>query len=50
MAPGARSEEAYLWFSSVCEAVQEIPAGKVTSYAHIAKLVGKRKQRSESGS
>ncbi|KAK3203485.1 hypothetical protein GRF29_112g1435385 [Pseudopithomyces chartarum] len=42
MAPGARSEEAYLWFSSVCEAVQEIPAGKVTSYAHIAKLVGKR--------
>lgn len=43
MAGGARSEEAHLWFSSVCEAVQEIPAGKVTSYAHIAKLVGKRK-------
>lgn len=44
MAPGARSEEAHLWFTSVCEAIQEIPAGKVTSYAHIARLVGKRKQ------
>ncbi|KAF1974690.1 hypothetical protein BU23DRAFT_504421 [Bimuria novae-zelandiae CBS 107.79] len=41
MAPGARSEEAYLWFSTVCEAIQEIPRGKVTSYAHIARLVGK---------
>ncbi|KAF2445182.1 hypothetical protein P171DRAFT_463648 [Karstenula rhodostoma CBS 690.94] len=41
MAPGERSEEAYLWFSTVCEAVQEIPPGKVTSYAHIARLVGK---------
>jgi hypothetical protein len=46
MAPGARSEEAYLWFSTVCEAIQEIPSGKVTSYAHIARLVGKRKQPS----
>lgn len=44
MAPGARSEDAYLWFSSVCEAIQEIPRGKVTSYAHIARLVGKREQ------
>lgn len=43
MAPGERSEEAYLWFSTVCEAIQEIPRGKVTSYAHIARLVGKRK-------
>lgn len=46
MAPGERSEEAYLWFSTVCEAIQEIPPGKVTSYAHIARLVGKRKQPS----
>ena len=44
MAPGERSEEAYLWFSTVCEAIQEIPPGKVTSYGHIARLVGKRKQ------
>lgn len=43
MARGERSEEAYVWFSTVCEAIQEIPPGKVTSYAHIAKLVGKRK-------
>jgi hypothetical protein len=46
MAPGKRSEEAYLWFSTVCEAIQEIPPGKVTSYAHIARLVGKRKRPS----
>ncbi|KAJ4305421.1 Alkyltransferase-like protein 1 [Kalmusia sp. IMI 367209] len=41
MARGERSEEAYLWFSSVCEAIQEVPYGKVTTYAHIARLVGK---------
>ncbi|KAF3042393.1 hypothetical protein E8E12_007230 [Didymella heteroderae] len=41
MAPGARSEEAWLWHTTVCEAIQEVPRGKVTSYAHIARLVGK---------
>ncbi|KZM27002.1 Alkyltransferase-like protein 1 [Ascochyta rabiei] len=41
MAPGARSEEAWLWHTTVCEAIQEVPYGKVTSYAHIARLVGK---------
>ncbi|OSS54087.1 hypothetical protein B5807_00628 [Epicoccum nigrum] len=41
MTPGARSEEAWLWHTTVCEAIQEIPSGKVTSYAHIARLVGK---------
>ncbi|KAF3050218.1 hypothetical protein E8E11_009513 [Didymella keratinophila] len=41
MAPAARSEEAWLWHTTVCEAIQEVPRGKVTSYAHIARLVGK---------
>lgn len=44
MAPGAHSEEAWLWHTTVCEAIQEIPSGKVTSYAHIARLVGKRER------
>jgi methylated-DNA-protein-cysteine methyltransferase-like protein len=37
-----RSEQAEIWFATVCTAVQEIPHGKVTSYGHIAMLVGKR--------
>ncbi|PSN67450.1 DNA binding methylated-DNA--cysteine S-methyltransferase [Corynespora cassiicola Philippines] len=41
MARGDRSEEVWLWYQSVYEAVQEIPRGKVTSYGHIARLVGK---------
>jgi O6-methylguanine-DNA--protein-cysteine methyltransferase len=39
----ARSDEAAAFFAAVYLAVQEIPAGKVTSYGHIAKLVGTRK-------
>lgn len=31
-----------LGYTAVYEAIQEIPRGKVTSYAHIARLVGKR--------
>jgi O6-methylguanine-DNA--protein-cysteine methyltransferase len=42
MAPGERSEEVHLWYTAVYEAVQEIPHGKVTSYGHIARLLGKR--------
>lgn len=42
MARGERSEEAAAWFEAVCEAIQEVPYGKVTSYGHIARLVGKR--------
>jgi O6-methylguanine-DNA--protein-cysteine methyltransferase len=42
MARGERSEEAWLWYTMVYEAIQEIPHGRVTSYGHIAKLVGKR--------
>ncbi|ODA80469.1 hypothetical protein RJ55_03427 [Drechmeria coniospora] len=36
----ARSDEAEAFFHAVYSAVQEIPAGKVTSYGHIARLVG----------
>jgi methylated-DNA-protein-cysteine methyltransferase related protein len=35
-----RSEEAAAWFGAVCAAAQQIPYGKVTSYAHLAYLVG----------
>jgi hypothetical protein len=45
MAPGQRSEEVWLWYTAVYEAIQEIPHGKVTSYGHIARLVGKRTYR-----
>lgn len=37
-----RSDEAEWWFNAVYEAVQEIPHGQVTSYGHIARLLGKR--------
>ncbi|KAL2038699.1 hypothetical protein N7G274_008457 [Stereocaulon virgatum] len=36
----ARSDEAEWWFNAVYAAVQEIPHGKVTSYGHIALLLG----------
>ena len=39
----ARSDEAEWWFNAVYEAVQEIPQGRVTSYGHIALLLGHRK-------
>lgn len=39
----ARSDEAAAFFHAVYSAIQEIPLGKVTSYGHIAKLVGTRK-------
>lgn len=37
-----RTPEAQAFFHAVYSAVQEIPPGKVTSYGHIAKLVGTR--------
>ncbi|KAI0203112.1 DNA binding methylated-DNA--cysteine S-methyltransferase [Astrocystis sublimbata] len=37
-----RSDEAASFFIAVYNAVQEIPEGRVTSYGHIAKLVGTR--------
>ena len=39
----ARSDEAEWWFNAVYSAVQEVPVGKVTSYGHIARLLGRRK-------
>ncbi|KAG0638939.1 6-O-methylguanine DNA methyltransferase [Tuber brumale] len=39
-----RSDEATAFFVAVYAAVQEIPYGKVTSYGHIAHLIGKREQ------
>ncbi|KAK8169626.1 6-O-methylguanine DNA methyltransferase [Phyllosticta citrichinensis] len=36
-----RSEDAAAWFAAVYQAVQEVPYGKVTSYGHIARLVGR---------
>ncbi|EUC34522.1 hypothetical protein COCCADRAFT_35872 [Bipolaris zeicola 26-R-13] len=49
MAPGERSEEVWLWYTAVYEAIQEIPYGKVTSYGHIARLVGKRDVKRQVG-
>lgn len=37
-----RSDEAEWWFNAVYEAVQQIPYGSVTSYGHIARLLGRR--------
>ncbi|RDI88916.1 putative lipase [Venturia inaequalis] len=37
-----RSEQASAFFAAVYAAVSEVPYGKVTSYAQIARLVGKR--------
>lgn len=37
-----RSDEAEAFFHAVYSAVQEIPHGKVTTYGHIAALVGTR--------
>ncbi|KAI5864373.1 DNA binding methylated-DNA--cysteine S-methyltransferase [Durotheca rogersii] len=36
----ARSDEAEVFFYAVYTAVQQIPRGKVTSYGHIARLIG----------
>lgn len=38
----ARSDEAEAFFWGVYAAVQEIPHGKVTTYGHIAYLIGTR--------
>lgn len=37
-----RSDEAEWWINAVYAAVQEIPHGRVTSYGHIARLLGQR--------
>ncbi|OXV08387.1 hypothetical protein Egran_03849 [Elaphomyces granulatus] len=35
-----RTDEAEWWFNAVYEAVQEIPHSRVTTYGHIARLLG----------
>lgn len=37
-----RSDEAEAFFYAVYSAVREIPYAKVTSYGHIARLIGTR--------
>ncbi|KAF2097203.1 DNA binding methylated-DNA--cysteine S-methyltransferase [Rhizodiscina lignyota] len=37
---GPKSAEAAAWYYMVYSAIQQIPRGKVTSYGHIAYLVG----------
>lgn len=37
-----RTDEAAAFFHAVYSAIQEIPYGKVTSYGHIAMLIGTR--------
>lgn len=41
-----RSDEAEAFFYGVYSAIQEIPYGKVTTYGHIAHLVGTRESTS----
>ena len=38
----ARSDEAQAFFDAVYAAIQEIPHGRVTTYGHIAALIGTR--------
>ena len=38
----SRSEEAEAFFAAVYQAVQEIPASRVTTYGHVAALIGRR--------
>jgi methylated-DNA-protein-cysteine methyltransferase-like protein len=38
-----RTDEAEAFYVAVYMAIQEVPYGKVTSYGHIAKLIGYRK-------
>ena len=42
-----RTDEAEAFFHAVYSAIQEIPHGKVTSYGHIARLIGTRMPPSE---
>jgi methylated-DNA-protein-cysteine methyltransferase related protein len=37
-----RSDEAEWWINAVYETVQLIPAGRVTTYGHIALILGER--------
>lgn len=37
-----RTDEAEWWFNAVYSTIQQIPPGRVTSYGHIAILLGER--------
>ena len=39
-----RSDEAEMWYTAVYQAIQQVPHGRVTSYGHIATLLGYRKK------
>ncbi|OAX79294.1 hypothetical protein ACJ72_06389 [Emergomyces africanus] len=45
----ARSDEAEWWFNAVYDAVQQIPRGKVSSYGHIAWLLGQSQRSRQVG-
>ncbi|KAL3448358.1 6-O-methylguanine DNA methyltransferase [Aspergillus insuetus] len=44
-----RTDEAEFWFNAVYAAVQQIPPGTVTSYGHIALLLGEPKRPRQVG-
>ncbi|ETN42929.1 uncharacterized protein HMPREF1541_02087 [Cyphellophora europaea CBS 101466] len=44
-----QSDEAAWWFQAVYSAIQQVPHGKVTSYGHIAKLLGYPKRARQVG-
>lgn len=44
-----QSDEAAWWFQAVYSAIQQVPHGQVTSYGHIAKLLGYPKRARQVG-
>ncbi|RMZ88108.1 hypothetical protein DV736_g4665, partial [Chaetothyriales sp. CBS 134916] len=44
-----QSDEAQWWFNAVYEAIQQVPRGRVTSYKHIALLLGYPKRARQVG-
>lgn len=44
-----QSDEAAWWFQAVYSAIQQVPYGQVTSYGHIAKLLGYPKRARQVG-
>ena len=47
--PREQSDEAQWWFNAVYEAIQQVPYGRVTSYKHIAVLLGYPKRPRQVG-
>ncbi|KAI9872273.1 MAG: hypothetical protein M1823_008217, partial [Watsoniomyces obsoletus] len=47
--PREQSDEAAWWFDAVYRAVQQIPPGRVTSYRHVAELLGFPKRARQVG-